>query len=93
MRLTIDKESFLKALNNASHAINPKNPVAILSNFKLELNERGLDVTGSNNEITIRSTAPYMLGDRTILGDSVFALPEDSALLFGAKTVITKMGL
>ena len=28
-----------------------------------------------------------------ILGDSVFALPEDSALLLGAKTVITKMGL
>ena len=71
MRLTIDKESFLKALNNASHAINPKNPVAILSNFKLELNERGLDVTGSNNEITIRSTAPYMLGDRTIITNVV----------------------
>ena len=71
MRLTIDRESFLKALNNASHAIAPKNPLQVLSNFKLELNERGLDVIGSNNEITVRSTVPYILGERQIITNPV----------------------
>ena len=71
MRLTINKERFLAALANAYHAIAPKNPVAVLSNFKLDLTERGMEVTGSNNEITIRSTVPYILGDRTIITNVV----------------------
>lgn len=71
MRLTIEKDSFLTALNNASHAIAQKNPIAVLSNFKLELTERGMEVTGSNNEITIRSIAPYILGERTIITNTV----------------------
>ncbi|MBQ4255507.1 MAG: DNA polymerase III subunit beta [Bacilli bacterium] len=71
MRLTIDKESFLKALNNAGHAIAPRNPIAVLSNFKLELNERGLEVTGSNSEITVRSFVPYSKGDKQLITNGV----------------------
>ncbi len=67
MRFTVSKDQFLKALNAASHAIGQKNPIPALSNFKLELSDRGLEVTGSNSEITIRSIVPYRSGDNEII--------------------------
>ena len=67
MRFTVSKDQFLKALNAASHAIAPKNPIPALNNFKLELSEKGLEVTGSNSEITIRSIVPYRNGDTEII--------------------------
>lgn len=71
MRLTIDKENFLRALNDASHAIAPKNPIAILANFKIELNDRGLEVTGSNNDITVRSFVPYEKNGKATITNGV----------------------
>ena len=67
MRFTVSKDQFLKALNAASHAIAPKNPIPALSNFKLELSEKGLEVTGSNSEITIRSIVPHRIGETEII--------------------------
>ncbi len=67
MRLTIDKTEFLKALSSAGHAIAAKTPVAMLTNLKLDLNEKGLEITGSNNEITIKSTVPYMVGGKEVI--------------------------
>src|SRR5574344_64475 len=67
MRLTIDKEQFLKALNNASHAVAAKGPMPLLTNLKLDLNEKGLEVTGSNQDITVKATVPYMIGDKEII--------------------------
>ena len=63
MRFVVSKEQFLKALNAANHAIVLKNPIPTLANFKLELSEKGLEVTGSNPEITIRSIVPYRNGE------------------------------
>ena len=71
MRLTIDKEQFLKALNYAGHAIAPKNPYAMLANFKLTLSEKGLEVLGSNSEITIRSIVPYMVREREVIRQGI----------------------
>ena len=71
MRLTIDKENFLRALNDASRAIASRNPIAVLANFKIELNERGLEVTGSNNDITVRSFVPYEKFGKTIISNGV----------------------
>ncbi len=71
MRLTIDKEQFLKALNNAGHAIAPKNPYAMLANFKISLSEKGLEVMGSNSEITIRSIVPYMVREREVIRQGI----------------------
>ena len=67
MRLIIDKEQFLKALITASKAIASKSADPLLSNLKLDLNERGLEVTGTNNQITIRSLVPYRIGDKEII--------------------------
>ena len=67
MRLSIDKEQFLKALNTASKAIAAKSADPLLSNLKLDLNDKGLEVTGTNKEITIQCLVPYRIGDKEII--------------------------
>ena len=67
MRLSIDKEQFLKALNTASKAIASKSADPLLANLKLDLNEKGLEVTGTNKEITIQCLVPYRIGDKEII--------------------------
>ena len=67
MRFTINREEFLKGLTTASRAINAKNPIAALTNVKLDLNENGLFVTGSNRDLTIRILVPYFLNEKEII--------------------------
>ncbi len=67
MRLNIDKEQFLKALNTASKAIAAKSADPLLANLKLDLNDRGLEVTGTNKEITIQCLVPYRMGEKEII--------------------------
>ncbi|MCR4879511.1 MAG: hypothetical protein K5906_00955, partial [Bacilli bacterium] len=67
MRFTINREEFLKGLTTASRAINAKNPIAALTNVKLDLNENGLFITGSNRDLTIRILVPYFLNEKEII--------------------------
>ncbi len=67
MRLSIDKEQFLKGLAVASKAIAGKSPDPLLSNLKLDLNDKGLEITGTNKEITIKALVPYRVGDKEII--------------------------
>lgn len=67
MRLSIDKEQFLKALNTASKAIASKSVDPLLSNLKLDLNDHGLEITGTNKEITIQCLVPYRIGDKEVI--------------------------
>lgn len=67
MRLIIDKNAFLKALTTVDKAIPSKSAIPVICNFKLELNEKGLEVTGTNSELTIRSTVPYMIGNKEVI--------------------------
>ena len=67
MRFTIDREQFLKSLNAVGHAIAPKIAIAMLANYRIALTEKGLEILGSNNEISIRSIVPYMIGGREII--------------------------
>lgn len=71
MRLNINKEQFLKALLSADKAIAPKNPNAVLASLKLDLNEKGLEIIGSNSNVTIKSTVPYMIGEKNIITNSI----------------------
>ena len=61
MRFTIDKEALMKGLTLVSKAIPPKAEIPILSNFKLDMTERGLEITGSDNNITILPTYTALL--------------------------------
>lgn len=70
MRFTIDREQFLKGLSLVSKAVPPKAELPILQNIKLSLTEKGLEILGSDNNITIRTIVPYMIGEKEIIRNS-----------------------
>lgn len=63
MRFTANREYLLKALMMVSKAVPQKAELPILQNVKISLNERGLEFVGSDNNITIRTSVPYMVND------------------------------
>lgn len=68
MRFVIKRDEFLKALLIAGRAVNSKSSaVPVLANLKFELNEKGLSITGSNYELTIKTTIPYSRNDVEII--------------------------
>ena len=67
MRFTIKREEFLKGLNTAARAVSSKVAMPVLENLKLELTDRGLFITGSNLDITIKTQVPYKLGEEDII--------------------------
>ena len=67
MRLTIKREELVKALNIASRAVGGKVAVSALSNLKFELDEKGLFITGSNYDLTIKTFTPYKIGENDII--------------------------
>ena len=54
MKLTIKKDVLLDGLNKVSKALSSKNLVPVLSGIKFDLNEQGLMLTASDNDITIQ---------------------------------------
>ncbi len=64
MRFVIKRDEFLKALLVAGRAVNSKSSaVPVLANLKLELTDKGLSITGSNYELTIKTSIPYSRDD------------------------------
>ena len=59
MRFTIKREEFVKGLTIATRAVASKVNVAVLANLKVELNENGLFITGSNYDLTIKTQVAY----------------------------------
>ncbi|MFA5421367.1 MAG: DNA polymerase III subunit beta [Bacilli bacterium] len=72
MRLTINREQLLKGLTIAAKAIGSKVPVPLLMNLKLVLNEKGLTIIGGNNELTINTLVPNMIGEREIIRNAKY---------------------
>ena len=58
MKLRIKKEILLENLNKVSKAISTKNLVPVLAGIKFELDESGLTLTASDNDITIQTFLP-----------------------------------
>jgi DNA polymerase-3 subunit beta len=69
MRLKVNRDELLKALNIAFHAIGTKTPMPILNNFKLEMEDTGFLITSSNSEISIRTRVPLIHHSKTIITD------------------------
>lgn len=67
MRFTIKREEFLKGLQIAARAVANKIAVPVLANLKIELDENGLFITGSNYDLTIKTLVPYKDGDKEII--------------------------
>ncbi len=54
MKFSIKKEILLENLNNVSKAVSSKNVIPILGGIKFDLEENGLFLTATNNEIDIQ---------------------------------------
>jgi len=67
MRFTIRRDEFVKGLSIASRAVASKTPVVVLANFKLEINEEGLVIIGSNYDLSIRTFIPFRIGENEII--------------------------
>ena len=80
MRFTIKREELLKGLNIANRAVANKVNVAVLQNVKLELNEKGLFITGSNYDITIKTQIPYRFN-----GEEIIRNYKEGAVLLESK--------
>lgn len=86
MRFVIKRDELLKALLIAGRAVNSKSSaVPVLANLKLELDEKGLSITGSNYELTIKTSIPYTRNDVEIIRNA-----KEGATLVNAK-IITDM--
>lgn len=86
MRFVINRNEFLKALSIAGRAVNSKSSaVPVLANLLLELNDRGLFITGSNYELTIKTSVPYSKDDVELIRNA-----QEGATLVNAK-IITDM--
>ena len=83
MRFTIDREQLLKGLTLVAKAVPPKAELPILQNIKLSLTEKGLEILGSDNNISIRTIVPYMIGEKEIIRNS-----EAGETLIGAKILL-----
>ena len=58
MKIKIKKELLLENLNKVSKALSTKNLVPALAGIKFDLNQDGLTLTASDNDITIRTYIP-----------------------------------
>ena len=67
MRFTIKREEFLKGLTVAGRAVAGKSVIPVLESLLIELTDRGLFITGSNLDITIKTQVPYKLGEEDII--------------------------
>ena len=83
MRFTIKREEFLKGLNVAARAVSSKNAKAVLENFKLELNEKGLFITGTDENISIKTQVPYKQGDLDVIRNY-----KEGSVLIKAKLLV-----
>lgn len=70
MKFTINRDEFIKALLNVCRIIQAKNSVnPILSNVRLVLDNSGLNITGSNGDLSISQTIPLFSGDKELIRD------------------------
>ncbi len=67
MRLTVDRARFLKALTIVNGVILSKSPTPAILNFKLTMSDDGLEILGSDNNLTIVNVLPIEDGDKTII--------------------------
>ncbi len=68
MRFIIKRDEFLKALLIAGRAVNSKSSaVPVLANLKFDLDDSGLSITGSNYELTIKTTIPFAINEVEVI--------------------------
>ena len=69
MKFTINRDEFIKALLNVTKVVQIKNVNPILTTVKMVLDNSGLNLTGSNGDLSISETIPLFKGDYEIIRD------------------------
>lgn len=69
MRFIINRDQFSKSIMIVSKIIQNKSVNPILSNIKLDLNENGLILTGSNGDLSITTAIPFFTNDKQVIRD------------------------
>ena len=67
MKLRINRLELLAGLNKASKAVNPKTPLLALSGIKMTLNDKELELIGSDSDLSIKTIIPVTKDDKTII--------------------------
>lgn len=67
MKFKINREQFLKGLTIASRPTFTKTPIPVLGNILLQLDETGLTLLGSNNELAIRTHVPMSIDELEVI--------------------------
>ncbi len=83
MKITIDRLRLLKVLNIVGIAIGQKSPTPAYLNYKFEMNDESLSITGSNNDLTIVSIIPIKEDDKYIISSY-----EKGATLISSKFLL-----
>jgi len=83
MRVKVLREELLKAINISSKAISIKTPIPVLNNFKLVVDDTGLTIVSSNNELSIVTRVPYAIKGKTLLTETKNGGTLVNAKLFG----------
>lgn len=83
MRFTIERESLLKNLTLVAKAVPPKADLPVLQNVKIILSGKGLELTGSDNNITVQVVVPYKIGEKEIIRNA-----QDGETLIAAKILL-----
>ncbi len=67
MKFKINREQFLKGLAIASRPTLAKSPIPILGNLMLTLDETGLTLLGSSNELAIKTHIPMRVNELEVI--------------------------
>lgn len=104
MEFTVSYASFTTAVSDINKIISSKNVIPILSGIKIEANEYGLKLTGSNSDVFIERTIPLLIsGEKVVdikefgsvvvlskyLNEIVKKLPNDICIKLGSNDSIT----
>ncbi len=81
MKFSIKKDLLLEKLLHVSKALSTKNLIPILSGIKFELNEKGLLLTGSDNDITIQA---FISKEK----DNIFNIKNKGSIVIQGKYIV-----
>ncbi len=79
MKLKINKNILLENLINVVRAISPKNIIPILNGIKFELTSKGLNLTASDSDLTIKSFIPK---------ENIINIIEEGTIIIQSKYII-----
>src|SRR5690625_1827565 len=80
MKFTIRREQLLKSINNVMNAISSRAAIPILTGIKINVEQKGITLTGSDSNISIESFIPTEENGMTYIEEI-----EEGSIVFQAE--------